>query len=80
MQCSALWKLQVAGPRLFFEGTHPIPASLKEVMLYLFLQDGLGKGSLECGTSVVLEVLPQIHLTPATEEAGTCPLNVERCS
>lgn len=80
MQCSALWTLQVPEPRLFCEGAHSTPASLQEAMLCLFPQDGLGKGSLECGTSVVLEVLPQIHLTPATEESGTCPLKVGRCS
>lgn len=62
------------------EGTHSIPASLQEVMLFFFLQDGPGKDSFTFATSVVLEALPQFDPTPATEEAGPCPLNVGRCS
>lgn len=41
------------------------------MFILCLLNDGLGKGSLACGASVVLEALPQIHLTPAAEEAGT---------
>lgn len=43
------------------------------MVILCFLQDGLGKDSPSWGASVVLEALPQIHLTPAAEEAGIFP-------
>lgn len=81
MQCSVLWKLQVTRTMTFLGG-YPFNPSIPAGGHVLPLPAGWsGKGfSLACATSIVLEALPQFDPTPATEEAGTGPLNVGSCS